>query len=221
MTRADRNHVVTDEDVLGLYITVNHVLLVAVVHCSSNAADVGSGATLAESLALQQFSVDFSLRRVLQNHVDALVIEEVAVHAKDVLVTQVCLNLDLAPDLLLDAALLELALLDDLNGHDVLGFNFTREVHSTYPSDARSRSPPKRPFPIFFPISKSANAHFLTVTITNCKPLLGVAKSLELKLQLLNLGRRQVRLHVLLLWIIREWTRKLQPPLCQNLLFSP
>ena len=78
------------------------------------------GAALREAAALRQLLVELAARRKLEDDVDALLVVKVAVHAQDVLVPQVALDLNLAPQLVLHARLAQLALHQDLERHDEL-----------------------------------------------------------------------------------------------------
>ena len=76
---------------------------------------VGAGRALGrlvlrEAALGRQPLVELAARCVLQDQVDALRVPEVAVHAQDVLVDEVRLDLDLSSKLVLDAVLLELRL---------------------------------------------------------------------------------------------------------------
>lgn len=81
--RMNRN-VLAQQDVLRLDIAVNDVHLVTVLHGIGNAEDVFRGSTLAEALFGHEFFVDFSLRSVLQNEVDTLLIPEISIHSQNI-----------------------------------------------------------------------------------------------------------------------------------------
>ena len=76
---------------------------------------------------------------------------------------------------------------------------------------------PKRPLPIFFPISKSANAHSLFVMTMDIESLLGVTESAKFRLQLLHLGSRHFTLLVIQLDVTPRNRNRVQD---SSLLFS-
>ena len=73
--------------------------------------------------------VELALGRVLEYHVDARVVVEVAVEAQYVRVAEMRLDFDLAPQLVLAAGLLHLMLEYDLERHDVLAASLARQIH--------------------------------------------------------------------------------------------
>ena len=110
-----------DEEVLRLDVAVDDVLRVAVGQGLAEVGDVPGRGALGEPAAVGQFLVQLASGTVLEDEVDALLVEEVAEHPEDVAVAQVGLDLDLAAELMLDAGLEELGLLQHLEGDDVLG----------------------------------------------------------------------------------------------------
>lgn len=60
---------------------------------------------------------------------------------------------------------------------------------------------PKRPFPIFFPISKSDSVHVLYSHISTAQLLLGVIERLQLQLQFLRLPLSILRINTWSLFI--------------------
>ena len=68
--------------------------------------NVRGGSLLTEAMALGQFLVQLATGRILENEVDARLVVEVAEQAQDVGVAQVRLDLNLAPELMLNAGLL-------------------------------------------------------------------------------------------------------------------
>ena len=97
-----------DQDVLGLDIAVHDVLLMQIFQGGGHLRDVLRGLPLWEARLLAQVLVQLAAARELENEEDAFAVVEVPEQAQDVGVAQVALDLDLAPDLLLDFALLQL-----------------------------------------------------------------------------------------------------------------
>ena len=215
--RNTTNNVISEKNVLWLDVAMNHMHLVTVVNRSGNTTDIRRCSSLTESLALQQVFVDFALRRVLQDHIHTLLVPKVAVHAQNVLVFQMGLDFNFTPNLLLDATPLQFTLLNHLDGHNELGFDLTGEIYATYRVTYRNRELPKRPFPIFFPISKSANAHSLFVMTLDIESLLGVTESAKFRLQLLHFGSRHFTLLVIQLDVTPGNRNRVQD---SSLLFS-
>lgn len=118
------------EDVLGLDVTVNDVLAVQVAQRRSHLGNVLRRLPLGEPALLTQVLVQLALAGELEDEEDALAVVEVAVQLEDIGVAQVTLDLDLAADLLLDAALLEFVLVQDLEGADEAARALPREVHA-------------------------------------------------------------------------------------------
>jgi hypothetical protein len=100
---------------------VDHVLGVAVPEGAGELEDVLGGLPLAETALGLEVLVELAAGAVLEDQVDALVVEEVAVEAEDVDVAEVRLDLNLPAELVLDPGLEELGLLEDLEGDNVVG----------------------------------------------------------------------------------------------------
>lgn len=69
---------------------------------SQRATNTG-GLPIAEVVLALQFLIQFAARCILENQIDPVVIVKVAKHAQDIRVPQVRLDLNLAPELMLDA----------------------------------------------------------------------------------------------------------------------
>ena len=117
-----------EEQILGLDVPVDDVLLVAVIERAGHVEDVLGRFRLGEAELDGELLIKFSARRELEDEVDALLVPEVAVHAQNVPVHEVRLDLDFTPELVLDAVLLELRLAQHLQGHDVLVLARARQV---------------------------------------------------------------------------------------------
>lgn len=120
-----------DEEILGLDVAVDDVLLVAVGQGLAEVGDVPGRSALGEAAAVGQLLVQLPAGTVLEDEVDALGIVEVAKHAEDIAVAQVRLDLDLTTELVLDAGLEQLGLLQDLERNDVFGTFFASQVDGT------------------------------------------------------------------------------------------
>ena len=120
-----------DEQILGLDVAVDDVLLVAVGQGLAEVGDVPGRSALGEPTAVGQLLVQLTAGTVLEDEVDALGIVEVTEHAEDVAVAEVGLDLDLAAELVLDAGLEKLGLLQDLERNDVLGTFLASQVDGT------------------------------------------------------------------------------------------
>ena len=82
-------NLVAEEQILGLDVPVNHVLLVAIVQRISKGANVLRAAALTKptaTLVVDQVAIQLAVRRILQNEVHSLLVPEVAKQAQDVLV---------------------------------------------------------------------------------------------------------------------------------------
>ena len=121
----------TDEEILGLDVAVDDVLLVAVGQGLAEVGDVPGRSALGEAAAVGQLLVQLPAGTVLEDEVDALGIVKVAEHAEDVTVAQVGLDLDLTAELVLDAGLEQLGLLQDLERNDVFGTFLASQVDGT------------------------------------------------------------------------------------------
>lgn len=124
-------HVVlrAQEEIFRLDVAVYHVLRVAVPHGRAKVGDEPGRGPFGECATGRELLVQLAPGTVFQYEVDVLVVVEVAVHAKDVTVAEVGLNLDLPTKLVLHAAFKELTLRQDLDGHDVLRPTLAGEVN--------------------------------------------------------------------------------------------
>ena len=104
----------TDEDVLRLDVAVHHVLAVQVFQRRGHLRDVLCRLPFREPTFFPQMLVEFTFTREFEDQKDALAVVEVSVEPEDVRVPEVGLDLDFAPDLLLDFALLQFGLVQDL-----------------------------------------------------------------------------------------------------------
>jgi hypothetical protein len=91
--------VVIEKDVFGLDVAVEDVVLMEVQERLSELGDVASRHAGREFLDAVEFGEEHSVGASLKNEVEAVVVEEVAVSAEDVLVTAVEGDLDLAAEL--------------------------------------------------------------------------------------------------------------------------
>ena len=125
-------YVGSEENVLWLDVTMNHMHLVTVVNRSGNLTDIGRRSSLTESLALQQAAVHISTWTVIHNEVYTLLILKATIYVKDVLVLKEIVETDSQFNVLLDSTLLQLLLLNCLDGHNEVGLKLTSEIHTTY-----------------------------------------------------------------------------------------
>ena len=121
-----------EENVLWLDVTMNHMQLVTVVNRSGNLTDIGRRSSLTESLALQQAAVHISTWTVIHNEVYALFILKATIQVKDVLVLKEIVEADSQFNVLLDSTLLQLLLLNCLDGHNEFGLKLTGEIYTNY-----------------------------------------------------------------------------------------
>ena len=125
-------YVGSEENGLWLDVTMNHMHLVTVVNRSGNLTDIGRRSSLTESLALQQAAVHISTWTVIHNEVYTLLILKATIYVKDVLVLKEIVETDSQFNVLLDSTLLQLLLLNCLDGHNEVGLKLTSEIHTTY-----------------------------------------------------------------------------------------
>ena len=130
--RNTTNNVISEKNVLWLDVTMNHMHLVTVVNRSGNLTDIGRRSSLTESLALQQAAVHISTWTVIHNEVYTLLILKATIYVKDVLVLKEIVETDSQFNVLLDSTLLQLLLLNCLDGHNEVGLKLTSEIHTTY-----------------------------------------------------------------------------------------
>ena len=125
-------YVGSEENVLWLDIAMNHMHLVTVVDRSCNLTDVRRCSSLTESLVLQQASVHISTWTVIHNEVYALFILKATIQVKNVLMLKGIVETDSQFNVLLNSTLLQLLLLNCLDGHNEVGLKLTSEIHTTY-----------------------------------------------------------------------------------------
>jgi len=85
--------------------------------------DVDSASAFGKAAILHQLLVHLALAGEFEHEEDTVFVVEVAVKAEDVGVSEVLLDLDFAPDLLLNPGLDNLLLVEALEGKDVVGFS--------------------------------------------------------------------------------------------------
>lgn len=110
-----------DQQILGFDVTVNDVLLVTIVQGVGEIDNVFSSSLLGESNLSSELLVELAAVRVLKNEVDTSLVEEISVHSKDVSMTKVALDLNLATQLVLDVGTQQLRFSENFNGDDPLG----------------------------------------------------------------------------------------------------
>ena len=98
------------EQVFGLDVAMNDVLAMTINQRVGQLLDVKGRPILRETHRLFQVAVQFSLGGEFENEVDARGVVKVSVQAEDIGVPQVALDLNLAAQLVLYVALLQLAL---------------------------------------------------------------------------------------------------------------
>ena len=113
-------YVGSEENVLWLDVTMNHMQLVTVVNRSGNLTDIGRRSSLTESLA------------VIHNEVYALFILKATIQVKDVLVLKEIVEADSQFNVLLDSTLLQLILANGFDGHNEFGLKLTGEIYTNY-----------------------------------------------------------------------------------------
>ena len=134
------------EQVLGLDVPVDDVLGVAVPEGLGELPDAARGAGLAQAAAARaaraaasllllplrrpplQLAVELPPGRVLQDQVHPFGVVEVPEQPEHVAVPEVALDLDLAPQLVLDLRRAQLAFEEDFEGDDVAALALPREV---------------------------------------------------------------------------------------------
>lgn len=120
-----------DQDVLRLDIPVDNMLAVQVSQRGSHLGNVLGGLPLGEAVRAAKMLIQLALAGELQDQKDTLAVVEVAEHLQDARMAQVALDLNLTTDLALDAAVLDLVLVKNLQGADEAAGALPREVHST------------------------------------------------------------------------------------------
>ena len=96
----------SEQKIFGFYVAMNHFFRVTIYHGIEEFRHVGRRPRLVElPLGLQHF-VQLPLGGELEDEIDARFVVEIAVQAKNVGVTKVRLNLDLAPQLVFHVGLI-------------------------------------------------------------------------------------------------------------------
>lgn len=121
--------VLGEEDVFGLEVPVDDVLLVAVDESLCDLSDVAGSLGLREATLLLETTKELSFGGVLHEDVDVGVVIKVAKHPEDVLMAQVGLDLDLSSELLSHLIIFDGIDGQDLESDDLLGSLFTDFVH--------------------------------------------------------------------------------------------
>lgn len=116
--------------ILGLDIAMDDVLAVEVAQRVCHLRDILRRLPLRKPRFLAEVLVQLSAAGKLEDQEDPVGVVEVAVELEDVGVPQVALDLDLALHLLLDAALLQLALVENLERADEAMFALARQIHA-------------------------------------------------------------------------------------------
>lgn len=125
-------YVGSEKNVLWLDVAMNHALGVAIVNRSGNLTDIGRRSSLTESLALQQAAVHISTWTVIRDEEYTLLILKATIRVKNVLVLKEIVETDSQFNVLLNSTLLQLLLLNCLDGHNEVGLKLTSEIHTTY-----------------------------------------------------------------------------------------
>lgn len=120
----------TVEQVLWFQVPVDHIARMDVLESLNDLIDVVRGlffcvVTVGLSLHLP---VELTLRAILEDKVNLLLVVEEAVKLEDVFVSQMALNFDLAPQLVGDVRLLELTLEEYFERDDELAAFFASQV---------------------------------------------------------------------------------------------
>ena len=111
---------------------MNHMHLVTIVNRSCNLMDIGRRCSLIESLSVHQAAEHISTRTVIQNEVYTLLILKATLQLKNVIVLKEIVESDSQFNVPRDSTLLQLLLLNRLDGHNELGSKLAGEVHTTY-----------------------------------------------------------------------------------------
>ena len=93
-------------------------------------------------------AVELATCSVLEDDVDSAVVEEEAVHFKDVLVAEMGMDLDLSSQLINDSLILNLLFRKHFQSDDHFGFTLARQIYMSIPTSWKSYFP----FPIWRPI---------------------------------------------------------------------
>lgn len=120
------------QQILRLDIPMNHMLRMEVTQRIGHLVDIPRAPLLREASMLGELLVQLALPRKLEHEEYPLLVVKVTVQTQDVRVSQVLLDLDLAPDLLLDARLHDLGFVETFERKDVLRLAFgPHHVHSS------------------------------------------------------------------------------------------
>ena len=110
----------SEEEILGLDISVNDMLGMEIGKGVGHLVDVDGAASLGEAAVLCELLVKLALAGKFEHEKDALFVMEVTVEAEDVWVPEILLDFDLATDLLLYSGLDDLGLVETLEGENVV-----------------------------------------------------------------------------------------------------
>ncbi len=90
------------------------MLAMAIIQCNRKVVNILCCKQFTKPSTISQLFVQFPTRSKFENNVNAVFIPKIAVHAQNILVTKVGLNLNLSPQLVFNASFQQLALLDSL-----------------------------------------------------------------------------------------------------------
>ena len=118
-----------DEEVLGLDVAVDDVFLVAVVEGRGEGADVVGRPLLREAFQALEVLVEFAPRGELEDEVDSTLVVKVPIESKDVVVSKMGLDLDLATKLVLHTGFRKLRLEQNFEGYNIVTLFLPRQVN--------------------------------------------------------------------------------------------
>jgi len=120
-----------DQNVLGLDVTMDDVLLVEVLQSRRHLCNVLRSLPFRESLFTTEMLVQLAFSGEFKNQKDTLAVMKMTEQTKDVGVCQIRLDLDFSPDLLLDFALLKFRLVQHLQSADKTRRSLSRQIYAT------------------------------------------------------------------------------------------
>lgn len=107
------------EQAFGLHVAVNNVFAMAINRSTSELLDVKGRSVLWKTHRLFQMAVQFALGGEFKNEIKTSGVVEVPVESKIIWMPKMTLNLNLAPQLVLHAVIVQLRLEQHLEGDNV------------------------------------------------------------------------------------------------------
>ena len=120
---------VVEKKVFWLDVAVDHVLTVAIHQSMRQLLNIKCGPVFRETNRLLQITVQFSFCSEFKNQINSSSIVKITVESENVWMPEMTLNLNLAPQLVLHAVIVQLFFEKHLQGHHILALLLAGQVH--------------------------------------------------------------------------------------------